>query len=827
MPSLRILSGSLENQEIELTPDPMTVGRSSACNIRIGDAGVSSKHAKIWCEDGKYFVMDMGSTNGTFVNDKDVDREELHDGDVITFGMTKTSFVGDKRSTVKPPPPPPPRAQGRPSSSSARPSARSGIAAVPSGQPEGGIITDAPRRPAQPALRAEVKTQDEVEIATLRGKVAFFEEENRKLKVAMKTEKEQAAHDAAASARADAEKIRGLLKQREDELKRVQKELDEKDTYYSPQELERERKRMEAAIDEGRRRDTETLQRQLKELEHRVAIRGAESETVARQLKEKDDLIKMLSEREDEIQSEIKTRDEKVNALHEEMKALREASNAAAGKEKELNDKVKQKNSQLAQLGKERGELVQELAKARQIIAKIGGSEEAAAAVEEQHRAEQEMQEHITQLEAELAKAKDDGSALSGKIASFEAEKRDLTKQLGEIEAQMTDAMDAKMKVDSQLSEMLRKSGDRDQHEKQTAMLRADRDARASEANQAAAARDAAETQLARIRGTYDDIVQERDDLKAKVGALQSEATMAETGNKLSSDWEARYKSSNEEMGDLKKQLAKQKMELQHAKEAAAKAGPAGATVDEGLLKLWMSHAELHEQLVGQMLEGVNNAVSLLRRNSELLKGYVDDCGLLANAIRRIDYTRLEPEQQQMLVELIDQTQPDVIVKNMQGIGEENSESIVKAKKLILDYVEAFKKEDAQGTEIETALAKAQGLLHATDPDADIPVKIEAVLPAVNAQKQEAVLFAYALLREVKQFALADSPAAINVNTDGLSVTFTARPLDPKIKDRYRDPPDMQSRLVKGFAQDRCGGKVETKDDEGKMTLSVTLKAKM
>jgi hypothetical protein len=180
-----------------------------------------------------------------------------------------------------------------------------------------------------------------------------------------------------------------------------------------------------------------------------------------------------------------------------------------------------------------------------------------------------------------------------------------------------------------------------------------------------------------------------------------------------------------------------------------------------------------------------------------------------------------------MLVELIDQTQPDVIVKNMQGIGEENSESIVKAKKLILDYSEAFKKEDAQGTEIETALAKAQGLLHATDPDADIPVKIEAVLPAVNAQKQEAVLFAYALLREVKQFALADSPATINVNTDGLSVTFTARPLDAKIKDRYREPPDMQSRLVKGFAQDRCGGKVETKDDEGKMTLSVTLKAKM
>ena len=59
----------------------------------------------------------------------------------------------------------------------------------------------------------------------------------------------------------------------------------------------------------------------------------------------------------------------------------------------------------------------------------------------------------------------------------------------------------------------------------------------------------------------------------------------------------------------------------------------------------------------------------------------------------------VEPEQSAMLVELIDQTQPDVIVKNMQGIGEENSESIVKAKKLILDYSDAFKKEEAQGAE--------------------------------------------------------------------------------------------------------------------------------
>src|SRR5437870_11421701 len=139
-----------------------------------------------------------------------------------------------------------------------------------------------------------------------------------------------------------------------------------------------------------------------------------------------------------------------------------------------------------------------------------------------------------------------------------------------------------------------------------------------------------------------------------------------------------------------------------------------------------------------------------------------------------------------MLVEVVDQTQQDVIVKNMQGIGEENAESIVKAKKLMLDYSDAFKKEEG-AVEVEAALAKAQGLLHATDPNADVPVKIEAVLPAVDADKEEAVLFAFALLREAKQFSPEEGgPCAVNVNTDGLTITFTLSPVDGKLKDRYR-----------------------------------------
>src|SRR5207245_7500393 len=102
----------------------------------------------------------------------------------------------------------------------------------------------------------------------------------------------------------------------------------------------------------------------------------------------------------------------------------------------------------------------------------------------------------ITQLEGELAKARDAASVIGGKLDSSEATLNDLRQQLGDAEAQVAEAVEARMKVEGQLSELLRKSGDRDQHEKQLAMLKADRDARTAEAKAAAEARDAAEQQL-------------------------------------------------------------------------------------------------------------------------------------------------------------------------------------------------------------------------------------------------------------------------------------------------------------------------------------------
>jgi diguanylate cyclase (GGDEF)-like protein len=67
--------------------DATIVGRGKEAQVRIDDAGASREHARfLETEDGTYVVEDMGSTNGTFVDGKRVERAELRSGDRIHIG---------------------------------------------------------------------------------------------------------------------------------------------------------------------------------------------------------------------------------------------------------------------------------------------------------------------------------------------------------------------------------------------------------------------------------------------------------------------------------------------------------------------------------------------------------------------------------------------------------------------------------------------------------------------------------------------------------------------------------------------------------------------
>ena len=58
----------------------------------MGDPGASRQHAEIRRDGAQFVVADLGSTNGTLVNDREIREHVLQDGDRITIGRTTLQF---------------------------------------------------------------------------------------------------------------------------------------------------------------------------------------------------------------------------------------------------------------------------------------------------------------------------------------------------------------------------------------------------------------------------------------------------------------------------------------------------------------------------------------------------------------------------------------------------------------------------------------------------------------------------------------------------------------------------------------------------------------
>ena len=68
------------------------LGRSRECDLRVADGNVSRRHAEVVPRRATYWVVDLGSTNGTELNGRRVGGTELADGDRITIGATDLVF---------------------------------------------------------------------------------------------------------------------------------------------------------------------------------------------------------------------------------------------------------------------------------------------------------------------------------------------------------------------------------------------------------------------------------------------------------------------------------------------------------------------------------------------------------------------------------------------------------------------------------------------------------------------------------------------------------------------------------------------------------------
>ena len=80
-------------ERFSLNAARVSVGRSAEADITVEDSGVSRKHLEIVRQGGHHLAVDLGSTNGSYVDGERVHgRTELVDGSVITLGRTRLVF---------------------------------------------------------------------------------------------------------------------------------------------------------------------------------------------------------------------------------------------------------------------------------------------------------------------------------------------------------------------------------------------------------------------------------------------------------------------------------------------------------------------------------------------------------------------------------------------------------------------------------------------------------------------------------------------------------------------------------------------------------------
>jgi pSer/pThr/pTyr-binding forkhead associated (FHA) protein len=87
-------SGAAAGKTVRIQKPKVTVGRLPESDVVVNDPGASRHHAQIEQRDGGYVLTDLGSTNGTLVNDQPVTTYRLQLGDRITIGETVLEVRG-------------------------------------------------------------------------------------------------------------------------------------------------------------------------------------------------------------------------------------------------------------------------------------------------------------------------------------------------------------------------------------------------------------------------------------------------------------------------------------------------------------------------------------------------------------------------------------------------------------------------------------------------------------------------------------------------------------------------------------------------------------
>ena len=90
---LVVIYGVDLGRKFPLDREQFIIGRAEETDIQFDQESVSRSHARIVVRGENYVITDLGSTNGTYVNDRVIDDRTLHDGDIVQIGQTIVKFL--------------------------------------------------------------------------------------------------------------------------------------------------------------------------------------------------------------------------------------------------------------------------------------------------------------------------------------------------------------------------------------------------------------------------------------------------------------------------------------------------------------------------------------------------------------------------------------------------------------------------------------------------------------------------------------------------------------------------------------------------------------
>jgi len=106
MPKILLKAHGAVIKEIKLDKQRLTIGRKPDNDIVLDDQSASGHHVRIIQIQSVFFIEDAGSSNGTFVNGKKVDRKQLVNGDQVAIGEHALLYQEDSKVSVAAPPKP-------------------------------------------------------------------------------------------------------------------------------------------------------------------------------------------------------------------------------------------------------------------------------------------------------------------------------------------------------------------------------------------------------------------------------------------------------------------------------------------------------------------------------------------------------------------------------------------------------------------------------------------------------------------------------------------------------------------------------------------------